>query len=466
MSNESPPQLTLSFYGDDFTGSTDAMEALTCAGMRTVLFLDVPQPAQLQRFEGLMAFGVAGSSRAMSPEEMEAHLPPVFTGIRAFGTPIFHYKTCSTFDSSPEVGSIGRALDLGQAVFKSPFVPVLVGAPILGRHCVFGNLFARSGLESEPYRLDRHPTMSRHPITPMNESDLRLHLGRQTNREIALFDILQLEGEVDVVEQRFARLVETTPEIVLFDVLYDAHLARIGRLIWKQAVRQVEPLYVVGSSGVEYALAAYWRESGLLGEPRTFDNPGAVEQLIVVSGSCSPVTARQIDWAIAHGFADIPLNTSALANPETAASEIASSVERALALFSEGRSVVLHMGHSPDDPRIVATHQQMAAMGYSDHEIKLKSGKLLGEPLGKLLRTLLERTGVRRAMVTGGDTSFHVARQLGIVALEMIGPTAPGSPFCRVYADDASIDKVELVFKGGQLGTVAYFGGVLQGVVV
>jgi uncharacterized protein YgbK (DUF1537 family) len=34
--------LRLAFYGDDFTGSTDALEALTSAGLRSVLFLEPP----------------------------------------------------------------------------------------------------------------------------------------------------------------------------------------------------------------------------------------------------------------------------------------------------------------------------------------------------------------------------------------------------------------------------------------
>jgi uncharacterized protein YgbK (DUF1537 family) len=36
--------LLLAFYGDDFTGSTDAMEALAISGYRTVLFLEPPTP--------------------------------------------------------------------------------------------------------------------------------------------------------------------------------------------------------------------------------------------------------------------------------------------------------------------------------------------------------------------------------------------------------------------------------------
>ena len=45
-----PDGLLLSYYGDDFTGSTDVMEAFTAAGVPTVLFLRPPTPAWLKRF--------------------------------------------------------------------------------------------------------------------------------------------------------------------------------------------------------------------------------------------------------------------------------------------------------------------------------------------------------------------------------------------------------------------------------
>ena len=43
-------QLLLAFYGDDFTGSTDAMEALAINNYRTVLFLDAPSSEMLEQF--------------------------------------------------------------------------------------------------------------------------------------------------------------------------------------------------------------------------------------------------------------------------------------------------------------------------------------------------------------------------------------------------------------------------------
>jgi len=57
--------LLLAYYGDDFTGSTDVMEALSKAGLRTVLFLKPPTAAQLARYPGLRALGIAGGSRTM-----------------------------------------------------------------------------------------------------------------------------------------------------------------------------------------------------------------------------------------------------------------------------------------------------------------------------------------------------------------------------------------------------------------
>ncbi len=254
--------LLAGFYGDDFTGSTDAMEALARTGLRTVLFIGHPRPEQVARYEGLRAVGIAGCSRSLPPADMEVELGSAFDALKRLNLPIVHYKVCSTFDSSPEIGSIGRAIDIGARLFDTPVVPLQVGAPALGRFCVSGNLFARSGQDSEPYRLDRHPTMSRHPITPMVESDLRLHLGRQTHRRIELLDVLSL-GDVRTACAAYRRLVSRGAEVILIDVLSAEHEPVIGAVLTEQ-VRRNRTLFVAGSSGVEYSLTACWRPQGLL----------------------------------------------------------------------------------------------------------------------------------------------------------------------------------------------------------
>src|SRR5262245_19876129 len=133
-------ELLLAFYGDDFTGSTDAMEALALSGLRTVLFLSPPTAELLrQKFPDLRCIGVAGTSRAMSPAEMDAHLKPILRELWSLGAPLTHYKVCSTFDSAPEVGSIGHVADLAHVhLAPGQTFSVLAAAPPLRRYTVFG----------------------------------------------------------------------------------------------------------------------------------------------------------------------------------------------------------------------------------------------------------------------------------------------------------------------------------------
>src|SRR5439155_8268574 len=184
---------------------------------------------ELGRYPGLSAFGVAGMTRSMPPDKMEQALRPALAAMKSFGAPIVHYKVCSTFDSSPQVGSIGRAIDVGVDIFGSRPVPVVVGAPALGRYCVFGNLFARCGTEGPAVRLDRHPSMSRHPVTPMDEADLRLHLAKQTSKRIGLLDVLALDSRDPA--RAFDQFIDAGNEIILIDMLYERQLAVAGGLI-------------------------------------------------------------------------------------------------------------------------------------------------------------------------------------------------------------------------------------------
>ena len=124
---------------------------------------------------------------------MDEHLTPALAWLKTLEAAFCHYKVCSTFDSSPTIGSIGRAIEIGQRLFAQANVPLVVGAPQLKRYTAFGNLFA--AYQGEIYRIDRHPVMARHPVTPMNEADLRLHLGQADGKAIELVDAAALDGD-------------------------------------------------------------------------------------------------------------------------------------------------------------------------------------------------------------------------------------------------------------------------------
>ncbi len=450
-------KLLLTFYGDDFTGSTDALEQLTLAGIRAALFIEPTTTMQLKRFPGLQAVGVAGLTRSLPAAAMERELRPVFKKLKALGARHIHYKVCSTFDSLPEVGSIGRAIDVGMKIFHPRFVPLLVAAPSLGRYTVFGNHFARFGIGSngEIHRLDRHPSISRHPVTPMTESDLRLHLAKQTRKKIALFDILKVA--LPEVEARAAlnKILAGSTDVILFDALCPEHLERVGALIDADASAK-RPLFSVGSSGIEMALAAFWKSEGRVPRVRnrkvrgSQSSPLRAKQILIGSGSCSPVTRSQIAWALKHGFAEVALDSAALVSHKKSGMEIRRATEAVANLLQTGRSVMVHTTPGGSVDRTTA-------------KLKGRTAQILGTALGHILRNVVARKPVRRLCIAGGDTSSYAARALGIEALEMIASLTPGAPLCRAFAPGSPVDDCEIVFKGGQVGAENYFETIKRG---
>lgn len=448
--------LLLAYYGDDFTGSTDALEALTHSGVSTVLFFETPDAQMLARFPGVRAVGLAGQARSRDPAWMREQLAPALAALARLGAPVLQYKICSTFDSSPAIGSIGCAIDLGVPFMRGRWSPMVVGAPRLRRYQAFGHLFAVA--DGEGHRLDRHPTMSRHPVTPMHESDLRMHLGAQTRRARALVDFTQLKsGGAEAALRAITAAHAGEVPVVLIDVLDEESLREAGRLVWEQ---RGAGLFSASSSGLDDALAAHWQASGLLASRPPLPQAGAADSgLAVVSGSCSPVTAAQIAWAAGHGFAAQRLDIAPLlAGDEHAIGQVAEAAAQALA---RGHSPLLYTARGPDDPAVQAFDDSARAAGLTRAEAAARTG----QALARVTRALLDRCpALRRVVVAGGDSSGEVASALGVQALTMAARLAPGAPLCRAASRDARRDGLELVLKGGQMGAEDFFGTARDGV--
>lgn len=448
-----PDGVLVGFYGDDFTGSTSVMEAMTFAGLPTALFLGVPTAAQLARFAGYRGVGIAGVARSQDRAWMSEHLPPVFRALATLGAPLIHYKVCSTFDSAPGIGSIGHAIDLAVPILGGAWHPLVVATPEIGRYQAFGNLFAQAG--GIVHRLDRHPTMARHPVTPMNEADLRRHLARQTDRAIGLVDLLAMKaGEGDACLERERA---GGSEIVSLDIVDAGTLAEAGRLVWEH---RGERLFAVGSQGLEYALIAHWRAAGLLPErPAARFDAGRARRIVGASGSCSPVTAGQIAHAEQAGFATIRLDAARAVDPAAWEAEIGRAGEHALAALSEGRDPLAFTASGPDDPALARMAEAVEASGVAP----AVANDRIGAGLGRFVDRVMRQGGATRAAIAGGDTSGHAALTLGIHALTALAPIAPGAPLCRAHSDDPAHAGCEIALKGGQIGAPDFFSAVRDG---
>ncbi len=170
----------------------------------------------------------------------------------------------------------------------------------------------------------------------------------------------------------------------------------------------------------------------------------------MVSGSCSATTARQIRYAEAHGFDAHALDARRLAAGDGAAAEEA--IASGAASLEAGRSVVLYTALGPETD--------------VGRELSGEDGRhAIGGALGHVLKALIARAGLRRAVIAGGDTSSHALARLGVYALttRMPLPMTPGSPLCLAHSDEGTFDGLEIALKGGQVGADDYFVRIRDG---
>ena len=434
----------LAWLGDDFTGAAAVMEVLAFAGLPSVLFLGVPEAARLAEFGAARGIGIASMARTQTPDWMDAHLPEMYAALEATGAPLVQYKVCSTLDSAPHIGSIGRAMEIGQAWFGGA-VPVIVAAPEMRRYQAFGHLFA--GTDEGVYRLDRHPVMARHPVTPMTEADVARHLAAQTEMPVRCVDVEMLADPA----RADAALVPG--QAVTVDQMSAPDVAAAGRMLW---AHRGANRFIVGSQGTAYALVAHWCEKGQLPAPEPVAGIGRAERMAVVSGSVSPTTEGQIDWACDNGFAGIALDATLLCGESEDAPEAEEAVVRAgLEALEAGEVPLIYTARGPDDPAVVRLRTAAGSR-------TLLVNDRIGRALGRVMAALVERGGLDRVVVSGGDTSGHVCRALGIDALTAIAPTIPGAAICQAHAT-GPCDGLSIALKGGQMGSVDYFGWVREG---
>ena len=231
----------------------------------------------------------------------------------------------------------------GWSVFGPRFVPLLTAALPNNRFQAFGNLFVVHG--DGIHRLDRHPVMSRHPSTPMDEGDLGRHLARQTDLPVGLVDLAAMKaGRGSEVLAR-ARGRGRADRLDGCDRLRDARRGRttnLGRGARKAALRGRQP-----GTGAWPALRT-GSGPGLLDAAPKPPPPARVERIAAVSGSVAVTTAEQIAHAAESGFEVIQVDATQALDERAWAGEAERAVGKALrALGSRCQPADLHRAGAP-----------------------------------------------------------------------------------------------------------------------
>jgi len=424
----------LAFYGDDFTGSSENFAQACRGGLTGRLFFETADPALIrQAAPGLDVVGIAGTSRAQSPEEMAQSLPPAFAALAAVGARLVQYKICSTFDSAPGIGNFATVIEIARRDWPDAVIPVLPATPSFGRHTAFSNHFSRH--QGEILRLDRNPALVDHPSTPMREADLRRHLLALGCAHVAAIHLPELAHPVDALASLIAsRGADGTP--VVLDTVTEAELFGTAAAIWR--LSETKSVFALAAQGFAQGIG----RAATAGQPAPAAKGAPlrpVDRLLVLSGSCAVQSGRQLAAVEAAGWRMVEIPAAAVVS-ETAAHGVA---ERLAATID----AALSAGHS------VAAY---TARGTATLPPDATRTRALGSLMAELFRRAV-RSGVRRVCFSGGDSSSYAMTRSGADALDLAHFDADQS--CHVFrlAARDEIDGAEVLLKGGQVGADTFF---------
>lgn len=418
--------LALGCIADDYTGASDLANTLTRAGLRTVQTIGVP--ADDLALPEVDAVVVSLKSRSIEAGLAVSRSRAAETWLRGRGAGHVLFKICSTFDST-DAGNIGPVMDALRADSGEGTVLVTPAFPETGRTVYQGNLFVGA------VPLNESP-LKDHPLNPMRDSSLVRVLARQSKTQIGLVDLATVARGADAVRARLAELAGKGIGAAIIDAVFDRDLETIGLVA-------AEHRLSVGASGIGLGLARALVSTGKVKPAATSSETGVAVggPAACLAGSCSQATLQQIASAermmpVLHLDPDRIL---------TGASEAQRALDWARSRLADG-PVLIASSSTPDQvAALQARHGRDAA------------GHAIEQTMADIAESLV-KSGVRRMVIAGGETSGAVVDRLRIPGFLVGVEIAAGVPVLRAVGVEGDM---LLALKSGNFGGPAFFSDAL-----
>ncbi|CAD0186500.1 3-oxo-tetronate kinase [Ruegeria sp. THAF57] len=419
--------MKIGVIADDFTGASDIANTLAKGvepegGLLTAQFPGIPTtPANEEIEAGVISL----KSRTAPVAEAIADSLSALRWLADQGCQQFIFKYCSTFDSTKEgnIGPVAEALANELSAQKVVFCPAF---PTTGRTVYQGHLFVLGKLLNES-------GMENHPLTPMTDANIKRWLQHQTQEAVGSVSIDAVKQGPEAISDA---LRNADGRFVIGDAISDEDL-----LAWGEALKDAK--LVTGGSGIALGLPRnFVRKASSKRGGSAFT--GIAGPAAILAGSCSGATRGQID---VHAKSN---PTFAIDVPGVMSGGVTTQT---LLDFFEKHSGEAPLAYSSGSPEEVRAIQKQ----FSQEAVAEKLDNLFADTA-----RALAKTGYKRLVVAGGETSGAVAKAvseaLGSPAMS-IGPEIdPGVPVLSV----GKTEPVALALKSGNFGAPDFFAKALR----
>lgn len=414
----------LGCIADDFTGATDLAGLLARSGVRVSLRIGIPEsePSDTAPFEV-----IALKIRTEPVAEAVKQATGALGWLRRAGAQRFFWKYCSTFDSTAQgnIGPVAEALMAELGANQTIYCPAF---PENGRSIFMGNLFVgREPLAESP--------MKDHPLTPMQDSNLMRLLEPQVTLPVGLADRHTIARGSEALRTELSMLASSGFAHVVVDAVANEDLTVIADVCR-------DMILMTGGSAVAMPLPELYVADGILSaNAPQIEVPQLGTGAVVLSGSCSAMTNKQVAHYLSSGASGFRLDPLELAENGSV------NAQAWLSAQDLCNAPILYATAEPDSVKAA-----QARLGVA------KAGEIVEQALADCAVSARD-AGAVRIVVAGGETSGAVTKALGVDRLDVGAEIAPGVPWCFCFSGGR---RIALTLKSGNFGAESFFTDALE----
>ncbi|MFC0141312.1 four-carbon acid sugar kinase family protein [Erwinia mallotivora] len=424
----------LGIVADDLTGATTVGVLLAHSGLKTAAFFDTESFASSE--VDYPAMVVSSDSRSLPKAEAQYRVSAAVKQLQARGAQYFTKRIDTTLR-----GGIGFEIDAMLELLPSETIAVVVPAMPQSRRILVGG-----------YSVIDSVALSRTDVacdvrTPVTESWVPGLLAAQTCHQvghIALASVMkgQLQMQQDLQQQQRGVRVIVVDAITVEDV--EVIAGAVVSLNWN--VLAVDP----GPFTERLAVRRDLMRERRINAPTAVaaDNPHG--SILVVAGSATPVTKKQLGHLIANDarVCHIPVDAELLIDKKNAAEiEVKRVVQHARQCLPAQQNA-LFVFESALTGRLLNLQEEELRFGLAHGQ----AAENINQGLGNIVREVLHCASgkIKGLYMTGGDTMVNVLKELGATGIEMIDYVIPQTDMVRIIGGD--YDGLICVGKGGLTG--------------
>jgi uncharacterized protein YgbK (DUF1537 family) len=425
----------LGIVADDLTGATTVGVLLAHSGMKTAAFFDTDCFAR--NTVDYPAMVVSSESRALPKTQAQQRVATAVRQLQQRGARYFTKRIDTTLR-----GGIGYEIDAMLELLAHDAVAVVVPAMPQSRRIVVGGY---SIIDSVALSCT---DVARDVRTPVTESWVPGLLAEQTRHQVGHVALTQVMKRGAWLRQALLDCYQAGLRVIVVDAItlddVDAIAHAVVALNWN--VLAVDP----GPFTERLAACRHLMDETPYHQPQPLPRDTQRGSVMVVAGSATPVTQKQLQHLIAHDsrVCHIPVDAGLLVEGQDAAqSEIDRVVEQARHCVAQRQDALL-VFESALTGRLLDLCEQ-------EQRLHLAPGQAAGninQGMGRIVKQMLDcaGSGIQGLYMTGGDTMVSILKALGASGIEMIDYVIPQTDMVRIVGGEYA--GLICVGKGGLTG--------------